>query len=78
MDTIYKVVVVVGGVAIGYMNATYARKDDLTPIHRALEEIKTDVKVIRGDFSHIDHRIREMNILEKEMESRLRAVEIRR
>ena len=78
MDIGYKGAVILGGVGIVWLNATFASKSDVSRIEEKIEVLNRTVMITNNNFDHFKVEMDAIRAMSRDIEIRIRTLEARR
>lgn len=78
IDLIYKISVIIGGILIVWLNATFATKADVQRIEKKLDELSQAVAITNNNADHFKQEIGLMHSVDRDIEVRVRNLESKR
>lgn len=78
LDLAYKIAVIIGGILIVWLNATFATKADVKNIERKLDELSQSIAITNNNAEHFKQEIGFMHAVDRDIEVRVRNLEAKR
>lgn len=78
MDIGYKGAVILGGIGIVWLNATFASRADIVRIEEKLETLNRTVMITNNNLDHYKFEMDALRAVHKDIDSRVRMMEARR
>lgn len=78
IDLIYKISVIVGGILIVWLNATFVTKADVKNLERKIDELSQSIAITNNNADHFKQELGFMHQVHRDIETRVRALEGKR
>jgi len=78
IDLIYKISVIVGGILIVWLNATFATKADVKNLEMKIDELSQSIAITNNNADHFKRELGSMHDVDRDIETRVRALEGKR
>lgn len=78
IDLIYKISVIVGGILIVWLNATFATKADVKNLERKIDELSQSIAITNNNAEHFKQELGFMHAVDRDIETRVRNLEAKR
>lgn len=82
LDTLFKVAVILGGVAMAFMNLTFASKEDISKMTNALHGMEIQIQALNlgliaqtAERGHLSKNIDSLKDYVKDVDARVRSLE---